>query len=154
MIIDNILTNDLMNHSAGVLETDISDHLPVFLIVDSMYNNVQNRPKFKKRHINNNNIQQFVQELNATDWNLIFSQNNVNDTYNNFLDQIIKLYDKNFPLKEVKCRYNKYKSPWLSAGIYNSIRRKNFLYKKWVLNVSITSSLNHNLVLEKSVPQS
>ena len=88
-----------MNHSAGVMETDISDHLPVFLIVSSWNNNVTNRQKFKKRLINDYNTQQFIHQLNTTDWKTIISQNNVNDTYNNFLDQIIKLYDNNFPLK-------------------------------------------------------
>ena len=35
-LIDNIVTNDFKNHAAGVLITDIIDHLPVFLIIDKL----------------------------------------------------------------------------------------------------------------------
>ena len=62
------------------------------------------------------------------------SLNDINDMYSSFLDHVLKLHDKYFPLQEVKCRYNKHKSPWLSDGIYQSIRRKNYLYKKILRN--------------------
>ena len=56
------------------------------------------------------------------------------DTCSSFLDHILKLYDKYFPLQEVKCRHNKHKSPWLSDGIYQSIRRKKIIYKTFLRN--------------------
>ena len=47
-----------------------------------------------------------------------------------FLTYVKQLYDRHFPVIDVKYRYDKSKSPWMSEGIYNSIRRKNHLYKK------------------------
>ena len=62
------------------------------------------------------------------------SLNDIHDMYSSFLDHVLKLYDKYFPLQEVKCRYNKHKSSWLSDGIYQSIRRTNYLYTKFLRN--------------------
>ena len=42
-LIDNIITNDFKNHTAGVLITDISDHLPVFVVIDSLREKVQDK---------------------------------------------------------------------------------------------------------------
>ena len=148
-LIDNILTNDFVNHTTGILETDLSDHLPVFLIADTMHNHVQNKQIYKKRHITDTIIQHFIHDLSTSDWNVTAAQNNVHDVYDNFLDHILKLYDKHFPLKEVKCRYNRCKSPWLSAGIYNSIRRKNFLYKKFLKNTTLQNKSTYTLYKNK-----
>ena len=57
-LIDNILTNDLHNHTAGVLISDISDHLPVFLISDNSRKKVHyERRCSTKRDFNGNNIE-------------------------------------------------------------------------------------------------
>ena len=56
---------------------------------------------------------------------LFTSPNDIHEIYNIFLEHVQTLYNKHFPVQEIKCRYDKYKSPWLSDGIYKSIRRKN-----------------------------
>ena len=136
-LIDNILTNDFLNHSAGILVTDISDHLPVFLIIDQFKEKNQGERKYVRRDFNMNNVKCFNDDLNETDWNFLKSPNDIHDIYNTFLEHVQTLYDKNFPVQEIKCRYDKYKSPWLSDGIYNSIRRKNYLYKKFLKNPTL-----------------
>ena len=82
----------------------------------------------------NSNIENFLDDLNKIHWDPITSMNNLHDAYDSFLDSILTLYDKHFPLNEVKRRYNICKSPWLSDGIYNSIRKKNHLYRKFLRN--------------------
>ena len=60
-LIDNILTNDLHNHTAGVLISDISDHLPVFLIIDNSREKVHDERRCsKKRDFNGNNIEHLI----------------------------------------------------------------------------------------------
>ena len=67
----------MLNHVAGVLLTDISDHLPVFLIIDALKDRVQNKKNYKKRYFTDNNTQCFINDLNATDWDVITLQDNV-----------------------------------------------------------------------------
>ena len=113
-LIDNVLTNDLHNHTAGVVISDISDHLPVFLNIDNSREKFHDERRCSnKRDFNGKNIEHFVNDLNSTDWSFMTSLNDIHDMYSSFLDHVLKLYDKYFPLQEVKCRYNKHKSPWL-----------------------------------------
>ena len=37
---------------------------------------------------------------------------NINDIYNVLIEKVLKLYNKCFPLLDVKTRINKSKSPW------------------------------------------
>ena len=133
-LIDNILTNDLASLSSGVLMTDITDHLPVFLIVNSVKESHRTNKYSQKRNFNADNVENFIHDLNRSDWDSVTSINDIHRMFNAFTSHVQQLYNKHFPLKDVKCRYNKCKSPWLSEGIYNSIRRKNHLYRKFVRN--------------------
>ena len=118
-LIDNILTNDLVNHSTGVLITDITDHLPVFLVINKFKESHRTDRKFKKRNFNVSNVENYIHDLNATDWYLITSTNDLHCMYDTFLLHVQQLYDNNFPLQDVKCRYDKCKSPWLSIILFD-----------------------------------
>ena len=125
-LIDNIFTNDYSNHCAGVLVTDVSDHLPVFLVVDNI------KKKFRtdsnlKRDYSDENIEHFIDDLNETDWSFITSHVVINVAYDILIDHIVNLYNHNFSQFEVNLHFNKYKSHGLTNGIYNStdITKKN-----------------------------
>ena len=60
-LIDNILTNNDNDISAGILNTDISDHLPLFQITPSCF--IHSTPVLKTyvtRDVNSNSIQSFL----------------------------------------------------------------------------------------------
>ena len=69
--------------------------------------------------------------------------------YDTFLLHVQQLYDNNFPLQDAKCRYDKCKSPWLSDGIYNSIRRKNNVYSKYLRNPTANNKSIYTLYKNK-----
>ena len=101
-IIDNVLTNDLFIQQSGILTTDISDHLPVFILIDqsrenSLYDRVSNIRNFSA-----NNVHKFINDLNQTDWNFVTTMENVHSIYESFLERVLRLYDKHFPVQEVK----------------------------------------------------
>ena len=148
-LIDNILTNDYLNHTAGVLVADISDHLPVFLIIDNFRESVQANIKPKRRVFDKSSIENFIHDLNEIDWDCIMLLNDVHCIYSNFLAQVEQLYDRHFPVQEFKYRYDKSKSPWMSEGIYNSIRRKNHLYKKFLKNRTSQNKSNYTMYKNK-----
>lgn len=117
----NIFTNDFYDHSSGILITDISDHLPVFLELDHLTKTVKGNSTFTKRHFTPNTINNFVHDINDKHWDFVTSLKVANVVYNTFICCILKLYNKHFPLKETNYRYDTTKSPWLSSGLYNSI---------------------------------
>ena len=79
-----------------------------------------------KRDYSYENIEHFIDDLNETDWCFITSHD-VNVAYDILIDHNVNLYNHNFPQFEVNLHFNKYKSPRLTNGIYNSIRRNNYL---------------------------
>ena len=90
----------------GVLVTDIhvSDHLPVFLVVDNI------KKKFcidsnLKRDYSDENIEHFIDDLHETDWSFITSHD-VNVAYDILIDHIVNLYNHHFPQFEVNLHFN------------------------------------------------
>ena len=44
------------------------------------------------------------------------------------------MYDKHFPLKKIKLKTKDLKSPWITAGIKKSSKRKQRLYTRFLKN--------------------
>ena len=108
-LIDNIITN-IFNHQSnfdtGIIETDISDHFPTFLICDDAdcdYNSSPTTTIFK-RTINERSMINFHKSLQEANRELVAHTNNVNNAYDTFLHIFSKLYDKAFPKKEVSIK--------------------------------------------------
>lgn len=135
-IIDNIFCNNFQNKEmlSGVLCTDISDHFPIFCVIQ--FNNVKLSPEFIiKRLINENNINKFKTGLALIDWINIVSNDNYREAFSNFHSTFTKLYEDCFPFKRVKISYSNRK-PWLTPGLKKSIKTKNKLYINSIKNPS------------------
>lgn len=93
--IDNIFANDIENLTvSGLLISDITDHLPVFLLVKGRYReNSLNRPKQYRRLRSNESINLFKDDLINQKWDTIYENNNVNSAYEMFMKIFCKLYD-------------------------------------------------------------
>ena len=75
--------------------------------------------------INSKSINKFVSDISKHKWEL--SQNSANYCYNQFYEQFIDIYNKSFPLRQVT-NNNLVKKPWITTGLYKSIKHKNKLY--------------------------
>lgn len=138
-LIDNIFINNVSNnYHAGLLISDISDHLPVFYISDNrLIEPCKKKFLFKTyRDTNEYNVQHFSQSLAEFDWQDLNLNNNANVTYDNFLNIFTSLYNDCFPIVTKKIKINNYHKPWITPGILISIRKKNNLYKKWLIKRS------------------
>ena len=83
------------------------------------------------------NINTFINEVKDTNWNEILNESNDPEkAYNQFLEVFLHLYETNFPIKQRinKTHINKNKSPWITNCILKSVRKKNRLYKTYLLN--------------------
>ena len=135
-LLDNIFTNSIkQNAFSGICITDISDHFPVFHISPVCKNIKYVEYKSFFRDITASSITSLITDLGEIDWSNVLLSDNVDESYNTFLDCLILLCDKNMPLKEKRsnCRHI-IKKPWITFAILNSIRKKNNLYKKYNSN--------------------
>ena len=132
-LIDNIFVkSDSNTISAGIIDTSISDHFPMFVILD--INLKINKPTFiKYRKITQTNLQNFIKDLNKQDWSpcTMYSDTDIDHQTEKFSNTYSQLYRNNFPMRKIK--FNKYKhklQQWLTGGILTSIKNKDKQAKK------------------------
>ena len=67
-------------------------------------------------------------KLDSIDWSEVLKQEDVNIAYDTFVDYITKLYEDCCPVKNVRCKHNEIKKPWLTQGLLNAIKKRCCLY--------------------------
>ena len=99
---DHIITNATLESTmhSGLVKANISDHFPIFAILENSCNKNKNYEKTKitKRDFSNENIQNFQFLLGNIKWDQLLPSNTHNEAYNIFL-KISDLCDIAFPKK-------------------------------------------------------
>lgn len=120
---------------------DISDHLPVFVVlninnkIDKTYNN----PVLKHTRLRNeDSLNAFKQSLVKQNWTFLMEETNVNAAYDNFLSTFMHLYNTHCPIIVTKCNKKTKTRPWITKGL-NACKKKNLLYKQFLKERSIQS---------------
>ena len=154
-IIDNIFSNDTQNQLySGILYTDLSDHFPVFGILNSEVSQTRNK-SITKRCINDNNINKFKEMLLITDWTQVMGNGCCQEAFTNFHTKYSNLYNECFPFITVKTTYRN-KKPWLTTALKNSIKTKNKLYIKYIkcsTEENKTTYFDYKRILNKLIRQ-
>lgn len=129
LFITNFHTDRL---SSGVISCDLSDHLPIFLCVklNVSRKSIKHRPAVFQ-NINKNSLDAFRQDIAAAAWDNVLMQTTVDDAYNTFLEQFLRLYERHFPYKSVVVS-NKSRKPWVTSCLLRKIRKKDALYKRFI----------------------
>ena len=123
--------------SAGNLLVDITDHLPNFVLIDTKMSHSKDRPYvrlFTKKNIEKfeNDISNLSQLISSNN-NESPVHNNVQESYNEFFSNLMKLLNLYFPL--VKLSRSKWKNkPHITPGIKVSIKHRDRLYEKYLNN--------------------
>jgi hypothetical protein len=80
------------------------------------------------RKINKYTISDFIAKLSCESWDTIFNSEDVNTTFNSFLNIYLRIFYSSSPLKKVINRNNKDNKNWITLGIKTSCRHKWELY--------------------------
>src|SRR6218665_2115072 len=133
-LIDNIFSNALTyKEISGILYADISDHLPIFVILDCKLKLLPKPKLVSYRHKSEqafNNFHTFVE--NET-WDDVLALNNPDDILTVINDRLFCAYNKYFPFKQSKPRrFKTTTKPWLSVSLLKSCKKKNKLYKNYL----------------------
>ena len=130
--IDHILTN--FSHNvvySGTIACDISDHFPVFSIFDTrgLKSNLYNKHQ-KIRNYRKLDVQQLLNQLTTIDWQTnVYNIEDPSIAYNNFVEEIMKVYDELIPLESVRPKQkSSFQCPWISPSILKAINKKNRLF--------------------------
>ena len=124
-LIDVILTNEINSDlNSTILVSHLSDHFPVFHTVKSISSSVS--PKFvESRNFSKHNITVFNDALLRFNWSTVINCKDTQQSYNNFSDSFLALYDLHFPISRFKFNKNYSRiEKWMSKGILTSRREK------------------------------
>jgi hypothetical protein len=125
-----------LNIYSGNIFSDISDHLPNFLILGNSKKRASITPKPLIRLYTTKNKNDFQAKLASVNWrDILYSCDDVNVCYNKFLSVITNLFETAFPLTRKSRRACKDKM-WITQGLRTSCYHKNKLYRQWQLSKS------------------
>jgi len=137
-ILDHIVNNDASyTIKPGVIRCDksLSDHYAIFCVVkgyptrsqEKTYLTVRDKTKFDLNLYSDEmceTVSQFLAKLED------LNERNFDRNFHAFVTLIQKVIDKHAPLKRLTCNQQKLKNnPWISKGIYVSIRCKKRMHK-------------------------
>ena len=111
--LDHIWVNKIIPYFSGVLKYDLTDHCPVFFHFKfsvSNYFNLQQKISF--RPYSESNFTSLCTELSSVNWDNIINDN-IDESYDSFVNTINNLYCKNFPIKTKQIPTGKKKNRWL-----------------------------------------
>ena len=77
-------------------------------------------------------IEAFGAALSVQDWGHITKQNDVNKSYEGFVNIFNELFGIHCTLKKVCIRNKGENRPWFPKGLANVCKTKNNLYKKYI----------------------
>lgn len=133
-LLDHVWTNFSPPSLSGILCYNISDHLPIFINI-AKHSALNTRHRITFRDFSKNSHDKFTQELLQINWEELYHMTNANESFNYFIDIIIKLYNKCFPIKTKFVTEKRLQNPWLTRGLMNSIKHKFILFKQSKLGI-------------------
>lgn len=134
-MIDNIFINVIEgNATSGLLVIDISDHLPVFTVleINNTVKSTANRETTKLVRIKSPEaIRALKEELLNHDWQDVYVED-INESHGAFLATFLTFYHRHCPLKLYKQNFIKKGKPWLIKGLERACKKKNRLYREFI----------------------
>ncbi|XP_065645633.1 uncharacterized protein LOC136076098 [Hydra vulgaris] len=144
--IDQIITNDFINIKikTGIFKTDISDHFPIFIVVQK-YNksDCQKNKKIKTKIINDSSVNHFHDLLSSVKWDDLLLNLNADKAYDIFISEYYKYYNKAFPEITKLVKSKTLSNPWITKGILKSSKIKQRLYNKFLKKKTLRNESNY-----------
>ena len=140
-LIDNIFCNTLPLPDSAIILSDITDHYPITTHFSITPPITKTHPLPKRRRATQENLASLSASLENADWSSVYNSNNVNLSFDNFLNVFNEHLDIHIPrLKDNRVNYkNSPRLPWISKSLLRSINRKNRLYYRFKMKKTETS---------------
>ncbi len=132
-LIDHLYTNKQnLVATSGIIICDISDHFGIFSSVKYQHKHMSKNPKLRpRRFFSEQNVNFFNNILQQVDFNPVFNSQDVNQSYDRFLELYLEAFEMAFPLKSINVPKKFVKqSPWITKGLTLSAITKSELLKK------------------------
>ena len=126
-LIDNMYTNYTYDScNCGILCSDVSDHFPVFCIIDCLSMTDKQSNTVTKRNFNCKNIAKFSRKLSSQNWNNVYNVDDAQIAFSVLQRVIDQLIEEIFPEQTIPVTY-KTRLPWLNSKLKAAIKARNSL---------------------------
>ena len=140
--IDNIFSNTALNHqnNSGIMQVKISDHFPIFISVNDIFNENKTSSKLTKvtkRVYKPDQIKSFEEKIQTLNWSSVINKHDTNESYDEFTYEVSKIYNNFFPIETKYVKEKNVLNKWMTSGLLKSSKQKQKLYKKFVKHKTI-----------------
>ena len=133
--LDHVWYNGFNTLFSGAFVADISDHYPVFAVLNFTRNN---RPLRKTiRDLSLKGVDSFISAMPpfVEEFNQISRNLDINSLVEWFSERLMKIYDKYCPKKTKTVSYKRSAKPWLTKELIQLINYKHRLFKRYKLGI-------------------
>lgn len=110
---------------AGVVKITLSDHLMTYLLIKKQHTIYEKRT-FVCRQLRNLDEERLVEEIEAVNWDIYYTMNDVNTCWQFIYDTLIMILDMLCP--EKRFENIKKKSDWISLHLFELMYKRNLLF--------------------------
>ncbi len=150
-LIDNIFLNNLTDNievNSGLLLEDISDHLPIFCILNVIKTQVRAIDDYttvERRHITPERIDKLNIELGKINWDYL-NDMQTNEAYEDFTGKLNKILDEVVPKVKMKIKSTQViRDPWITKGLLTSSVTASTLYRKSIGKSKIDNAYTNHI---------
>ena len=133
-IIDNIYMrcHGYDNIDSRIIVSSISDHFPIISCMGRAKPSCDKTPLvFTYRPTNTTKINNLSNALNTTNWDNLFLNKGVSESYDCFIVMFNKLLDENIPMKKSSIPQKSIiRESWMTPGLIKASRKRDILYRK------------------------
>ena len=133
-LVDHIYTTlPLDKVTPGILTNELSDHLPIFVLIKPAHVEKLNTKAQFKHDFSNCNAEEFMEETKEALNSMIVNSDNPAAALDDAIGAIKKVLDDYAPLKKMSRTQRKLaQKPWITSDLYKLIKTKNKLYRALV----------------------
>ena len=100
---------------------DISDHLPILIVLRDLNKFVRGNNLIKSRNLNASNLEKIGNDIRKHDWKKVLSKTNASQGFTTFHKILCDTIDKHAPETVKRINAKKIiKNPWITSGIMKS----------------------------------
>ena len=148
-LIDNIFINASTRHLSGLIETNISDHFPIFIKIPEIAKDNINSPVCTQyRLIEEFNMKKFDLALKQPSFQNILQVNTAEVVHTLFDKEFNMSYDKHFPIKTKTLKEKDIQKPWINDKLKRCMKiRDNLgrLAKRNIISPNIYKTFRNKL---------
>lgn len=128
-----IVSKSTLLSFAGVIDSSLSDHLPVFAICSNAAQQTNRKTLTQNtiQQINSYTLEKFRNAIIRCDWESVRNYTNAENAFQFFLEKFLLIYKDCFPYKTF-IPPKRARKPWVTPYILKMISEKNKLYRKFL----------------------